>query len=507
MPDRANPVRMLLRASLCGALLLVPAIAWATNGGFADKLLREAADLEMKGDWRGAGQIYWRLLTQNKQASAEVRQKYLLCLRHVRLTDRHTDSVYRKRVNDLPFSKSLAAYAEALGKLQSNYVDKDKIDLTALFRHGLDELRMALADPTFQEIYLGDAEADAAAEFTAKIRDQWGGEAIRQLADVRKAVKEIALAAQQNLGVKPSIVVMEFVCGACNALDERTSFLPPSEEYTTHVSQLNAVGVSVATNNDKQLFVTGVTTGSWAAQMGFKPGDRIVLRKNRKDEKDEVAPLTDVELFSRGENAARTVKLPESLPSVTDWDILPEGIGYVRLSSFTKTTLTEIDETFAKMRGMGMGLKALVLDLRGNPGGLFNVSVQVAERFLPEGIIVSTQGQSSRTFESHSGMAALDMPLVVLVDGETASAAEVLVGALKENGRAKLVGLPTYGKGTIQTVLQLADAGGVRITLARFFTPLGQPYNGVGVAPHILESMRARERGLELARDMLSMRP
>jgi carboxyl-terminal processing protease len=507
MHYRANPVRMLLRAGLCGVLLLIPALAWATNGGFSDKLLREAAELEKKGDWRGAGEIYWRILTQDRQASGEIRQKYLLCLRHVRMTDRHSDTVYRKRVNDLPFSKSLSAYLEALGKLQSSYVDKEKIEATSLFRHGLDELRMALADLTFQQTYLGDLELEAIAEFGVKLKEQWGGETIRQLPDARKAVKEIALSARQQLGIKPSVVVMEFVCGACNALDERTAFLPPSEEYTSHVSQLNALGVGVATNADKQLFVSGVTPGSWAAQMGFKAGDRIALPASRKQDKDEVSPLTDVELFARGESAGKTIKLPESLPSVTDWDILPDGIGYLRLSSFTKTTLTEIDVTLAKMRGMGMGLKALVLDLRGNPGGLFNVSVQVAERFLPEGIIVSTQGQTSRTFESHSGMGALDMPLVVLVDGETASAAEVLAGALKENGRAKLVGLPTYGKGTIQTVLQLADAGGVRITLARFFTPLGQPYNGVGVAPDILESMRPRERGLELARDMLTMRP
>src|SRR5262245_22171518 len=158
MPYRVKAARMLLRASLCGVLLFISARAWATNGGFSDKLLREAADLESKGDWRGAGEIYWRLLSQDKQASAEVRQKYLLCLRHVRLTDRHTDAVYRKRVSDLPFSKSLGAYSEALGKLQSNYVDKDKIDLTSLFRHGLEELRIALFDATFQQIYLGDVE-------------------------------------------------------------------------------------------------------------------------------------------------------------------------------------------------------------------------------------------------------------------------------------------------------------------------------------------------------------
>jgi carboxyl-terminal processing protease len=181
-----------------------------------------------------------------------------------------------------------------------------------------------------------------------------------------------------------------------------------------------------------------------------------------------------------------------------------DGVAYLQIASFTKTTLQEMEKALMELKMRGM--KALVLDLRGNPGGLFPVAVQVAERFLPEGIIVSTQGQSSRTFESHSGMSAYLMPLVVLVDNETASAAEVLAGALKENQRAYLVGLPTYGKGTIQTVLQLTDAGGVRITLARFFTPLGQPYNGVGVTPDRLESMRAREVATEQARTMLPMR-
>jgi carboxyl-terminal processing protease len=499
MASRVNPVRSLVWA----VLLLVPVSAWATNGGFADKLLREASDLEKKGDWRGAGEVYWQVLSRDKQASNEIRQKYLLCLRHVRLTERHNDSVYRKRVQELPLSKSLTAYFGAIGKLQSNYVDKEKIELSALFRHGLDELGFALADPVFRQMYLSHVDEDAIIDFSSKIKEQWRNEPMRQAVDARKAVKEIALSAQSALGVKPGLVVMEFVCGACNALDERTGFLPPGEEYTTHVGQLIALGVRVTANTDNQLFVENVMPDSWAAQMGFKAGDRVVLPTNRKADKDEVGPLTEVEVTSRGETTARTVKLPEIVPSVSDWDILPDGIGYLRLASFTKSTLTEIDETLAKMRGMGMGLKALVLDLRGNPGGLFNVSVAVAERFLPDGIIVSTQGQASRTFESHSGMAALDMPLVVLVDGETASAAEVLAGALKENRRAYLIGLPTYGKGTIQTVLQLTDAGGVRITLARFFTPLGQPYNGVGVTPHLLESMRIREVGVQYARELV----
>src|SRR5207302_2633129 len=125
----------------------------------------------------------------------------------------------------------------------------------------------------------------------------------------------------------------------------------------------------------------------------------------------------------------------------------------------------------------------------------------------PEGIIVTTQGQTfNRSYSSQSGLSALDVPLYVLTDGATASAAEILAGALKENQRAILIGQPTYGKGTAQQVLQLA-AGNVRITLARFFTPRGQPYQGVGVAPHILESVNPQEVAIKQARQALMMRP
>jgi carboxyl-terminal processing protease len=322
-------------------------------------------------------------------------------------------------------------------------------------------------------------------------------------------VKEIALAAQKALGVKPSIVVLEFVCGACNTLDERSAFLPPGEEYTTHVGQLNSLGMLVACNADNVLLVEKVVPGSWAAHEGVKDGDRIELRKSRKDEKGEVGPLVEIDVSSRGDAPARTVKLPDSLPSVLDVELLPGGVGFLRLASFQKSTLGELEEALEALRMRGR-LRALIVDLRGNPGGLFPVSVQVAERFLPEGIIVTTQGQVpafNRTFESHSGMGAVDLPLFVLIDAETASAAEVLAGALKDNQRAVLIGAPTYGKGTIQTVLQLTDGGGMRLTLARFFTPRGQPYNGMGVAPHFLETMRPRELAAEQARATLLMRP
>jgi carboxyl-terminal processing protease len=113
----------------------------------------------------------------------------------------------------------------------------------------------------------------------------------------------------------------------------------------------------------------------------------------------------------------------------------------------------------------------------------------------------------NRTYASHAGMAALTVPLVLIVDGDTASAAEMVAGALKENKRAIIVGHPTYGKGTVQQVLQLSAGGGVRLTLARFFTPVGEPYNGVGVTPHILDSVNPYKIAIEQARQLLALRP
>jgi carboxyl-terminal processing protease len=180
-----------------------------------------------------------------------------------------------------------------------------------------------------------------------------------------------------------------------------------------------------------------------------------------------------------------------------------DGVGYLRLANFQKTTPQEMESALLSLRSRG--LRVLVLDLRGNPGGLFPAAVQVADRFLPPGVIVTTtQGQMrgvNKQYFAQSPLAAIDVPLIVLVDGDTASAAEVVAGALKDNQRALLVGQTTYGKGSIQSLVPLQVGGGIRLTLARFYTPQGQPFAGVGVAPHLVEPRRdsMRDYQLELA--------
>jgi C-terminal processing protease CtpA/Prc len=488
-------------------LLFTPLRAGAANGVTPDRLRQEAEDAERKGEWDRAGELYLKILAADRQTPA-IHSKLLLCSRHAQLANRHRDRIYLERVQALTMSQALNAYLDALGKLQANYVDREKVEVTEMFRHGLEEFGFALNDATFRQEHLAEFEATAIREFLEKTKDEWGEKSFRNAPQAREAVRDIALAAQKMLTLKPSLTVMEFVCGACNALDERTAYLPPSEEISPLAGQLAALGAMLsATRDGRQMLVKQVNADSWAAG-ALKVGDRIVRWGRGDGEREDSDQLVEIDVAGPGEMMPRTIRVPAAAGSVVDVAVQPIGVGYLRLTSFQKTTPMELTDAIEALRMNGM--KALVIDLRGNPGGLFQVAVQVTERFLPEGIIVTTHGQAapfSRTYLSRSGMAAFNGPMVLIVDGDTASAAEVLAGALKENKRAILVGQPTYGKGTIQQVLQLSAGGGVRLTLARFFTPLGEPYNGLGVTPHILESADPLKVAVEQARQLLAMRP
>ncbi len=176
------------------------------------------------------------------------------------------------------------------------------------------------------------------------------------------------------------------------------------------------------------------------------------------------------------------------VPSVVDLQMLDEqiGIGYFQLVGFQESTVAEMDEAVQQLQMQGM--KVLILDLRGNPGGLFQTAVHVAERFITAGVIVATESQIStynKTYTANN-LNAWKVPLVLLIDGDTASAAEIIAGAFKDHRRATLVGQTTFGKGSIQYVVELTSVpAGIKITQARFFSPTGHFYGKGGVSPHM----------------------
>ncbi|MGL6073605.1 MAG: S41 family peptidase [Fimbriiglobus sp.] len=186
--------------------------------------------------------------------------------------------------------------------------------------------------------------------------------------------------------------------------------------------------------------------------------------------------------------------------TVTDVGLVPmkEGVGYIRIAAFRESTPRELQEAIDQLQMKGM--RSLVIDLRGNVGGGFTSALRVAEKFLSEGNIVSSRGRSqampNRTYVVPMGHKGLTVPMAVLVDGKTMSAAEVVVAAWKDHDRAIVIGTQTYGKGLAQAVPAPLPAGELIISVAELFSPNGRPLNGNGIAPHVQESESARQLAL-----------
>jgi carboxyl-terminal processing protease len=417
---------------------------------------------------------------------------------------RHSDPIYKSKLVALPVSQALDLYVEVLTKLNRQYADRVKVPIDKLYVNGLDEYRAALSDPTFLREHLANIDSSKLVDLGDRLRNEYASRAVATIKDARAIVRDLAWEAQRLTGLSPTVTILEFACGASNALDEYTVFLTPGQPLDDPAAlsgELAAYGL-LLNWKDRRLVIDRIVPGTWAAGLGLQTGDQITrVGKQALDQllpeaiadllRGDAASVSELSVLTAGASMPRVVSLPEFVPSVQDDRIEREGIGYLRLANFQKTTLQELDSSLLRLRSEGM--RVLILDLRGNPGGLFASAVQVADRFLPSGVIVSTQGQVrqyTKTYLAQNPMTALDVPLVVLVDGETASAAEVVAGALKENERAILVGQQTYGKGSIQKLLTLQAGGGLYLTLARLYNPRGQAFANVGVTPDIVEPRR-----------------
>jgi carboxyl-terminal processing protease len=465
-----------------------------------EQLRVKAEECEKKGQWLDACACYDQILKIDR-AQPEVRERFYLCLRHVQQLRRHQDPSLKTILNR-PLTDALDIYEEVLVRLQMHFVERDKIQVSSLFLSGLQELRFALEDDSFLLEHLDGISPDKVRAFAMRL-DQWPDHEIRQVRDARDQLRSVALAALDELQLSPAVVVMEFAFGAAHALDEYTTLLTPGQLSYVQAAlhgEIVGIGIKVAVA-DQKLFILSVVPNSPAGEKGLKPNDRITRIDGQPTENwsEEMAGArlqgkagssVEIELLSVGEMTPHSVKLmrqPVQVPSV-EWEAVPrEGVGYIHVLTFQDTTVQELKDVILQLQTAQM--KALVLDLRGNPGGSFKAAVQIAEMFLPDGVITFTESPLKKfktTYRAHNPN-ALTFPLVVLVDGETASAAEVVAGALKENQRATLVGTTTFGKGSIQCPVPLDKVpAGIWITVAKFFSPNNQPYHGRGVTPHII---------------------
>jgi carboxyl-terminal processing protease len=291
--------------------------------------------------------------------------------------------------------------------------------------------------------------------------------------------------------------------GMVGTLDPHSQFLRADEYQATEEELANAfggVGIQVE-QRDGQIVVITPIAGTPAERAGLRPGDRLVKIDGKTLEAPTIEktvrlvrgePDTEVTLtvFRPSQNRTLDFKLKRErirLDSVRNATLRSDGIGYLQITQFSERTGAEFQ---AALLGLEKpGLRALVIDLRNNPGGLLDAAIDVCNQFFEKGeLIVYTQGRtpgSRENFKADGSHLRRAYPIAILVNGGTASAAEIVSGAMKDTKRAVIVGEKTFGKGSVQSVLELQNGEGMRLTTARYYTPSGITIHEKGIMPHI----------------------
>jgi carboxyl-terminal processing protease len=296
--------------------------------------------------------------------------------------------------------------------------------------------------------------------------------------------------------------------GMLSSLDPHSSFMTPEDFKEMQVEtkgSFGGVGIEI-TMRDKALTVVSPIEDTPAFKAGIKSKDLIVKIDGEPTKDMTIMEAVKMMRGKVGEKVVLSI-FREGEPKLLDFPIiravikiksvkhkpLDENYGYVRVSQFQERTTPDLKAALKKLKTKDGNFKGLILDLRNNPGGLLDQAVKVTDLFLKEGLIVYTDGrlesQKMRFTAKESGTEP-DYPIVVLVNAGSASASEIVAGALQDTGRALILGTKSFGKGSVQTILPLEDGSGVRITTARYYTPKGRSIQAEGIEPDLVVQNR-----------------
>ena len=337
------------------------------------------------------------------------------------------------------------------------------------------------------------------ADKPAAIRTDLPWQDARMLADVLERVKH-----EYVNPVDDHQLLQAAIRGMVSSLDPYSAYLDGDEYDEVKISssgQYSGVGIEVSMEDD-QVVVVSPFEGSPAAAAGIRTGDVIAtidgIPVNTTTLTDTIGRMRGKEgtvvkigILREGNAEPLQFTLKRSrveLRSVRS-EVLEPGMGYVRISQFSETTGDDLIAALKDLRKRNAApLKGLVLDLRNNPGGVLEAAVSVSDTFLDSGVIVTAKGRTPESkfeMDATPGDALYGAPIVVLINGGSASAAEIVAGALKDNHRAKLMGRTTFGKGSVQTVIPLSGDRAIKLTTSLYYTPSGISINHRGIAPDI----------------------
>ena len=518
MRSKTRMRRWLFAAAASLALVclssVLPAQVTVPDGAFAsvaelNDVLQRGSELERSHRW-GDALTHYEDALRDHPGDRALKERLDRSRLHYDVTRRYADSSFNKSLR-MTQREALDLYSDLLLKIQAHYVHNP--NWNQLVRHGAASLDAALNETCFLQTHVPGAGADRIAGFRKVIRRELDGAVIGSRHQARDVVDRLSRQAANQLRLPAQAAILEFACGAVSALDPYSAFLT-SHQLDDVFSQIEGnfvgLGIEIKAEND-ELLIVSVIPGGPAAQAGMRDGDRIIAvdgKSTREVSTDVAADMlkgeegsyVNVQIIDRQDRTRllRVQRRRVEVPSIEDVKIVDpqRGVGYLRLTSFQKTTSRDVDKALWDLHRQGM--RSLILDVRGNPGGLLTAAVDVADKFVTTGTIVSTRGRSSQEdydYKAHT-IGTWRVPLIVLIDGDSASASEIFAGAIRDHRRGTVVGQRSYGKGSVQGIFPMNRYDvGLRLTTAKFYSPSGQPISHRGVSPNVVVRQAAKPVG------------
>lgn len=462
---------------------------------------RSGQALETERNWKEAVRYYKDALKkwpESESLSRGLRRSQF----QYAIDRRYADGTFTRELKTLARPAALDLYGDVLQNIQSHFVDP--IDTTSIVAHGTESLWLALGNERFVSENLFGASEPKLEQLRRLLYEKYWNKPVYSWSAANQMIDEVCQLCRKTVGLDDGAVIMEYVFGACNCLDDYSNVLTPGKRkdlFGNINGEFVGIGIVMEGELGRGMKLLQVLPGSPASEQGLRPDDFIVAVDGndcRFLATEEAANLltgtagSSVRLeVSRNETSQFTVTCRrrevhvKSIPVAKIIDST-NGIGYIQMTGFQHGTLEELDDALTELSSQGM--RSLIWDLRGNPGGLLDVAVGVLDRFIDNGVLVSTKGRSPEqnvTYTAHSP-GTWQVPIALLIDGSSASASEIVAGAIRDHKRGVIVGRRSFGKWSVQTLYDGRYNTGIRLTTAKFYSPHGNTWGKVGLAPDVV---------------------